>query len=259
MKTHSVTFSSLSVGIAALAVLGKLVVRPALALDDPSSSAAAADGTSTPSSFADSTSIESASSSNEAVASSGPDISSTSPMTTASSSFSATLPTQTPSPGLEQVHIIGTKYTDYLTDGTTITAYPGDPKIDSNLNEPNAPIPARDGLTWDHTDGTYLYDTASGDLDTGDYAVQPNGSYIENAPPFISSTSTPTETETHTVAPQSQRSDATPETDASIITLPVLSTSTSTDDSQRSSQATSKMTRAWTPLGLSRPTDRRIV
>ena len=72
-----------------------------------------------------------------------------------------------------------------------MTAYPGDPTIDGNLNKPNAPIPTHEGLTWDHTDGTYLYDTASGNLDQGDYAVRPDRSYIENALPFVSSTSTP--------------------------------------------------------------------
>jgi hypothetical protein len=89
------------------------------------------------------------------------------------------------------VHIIGTKYTDYFTDGTNVTTFPGDPKIDSNLDKPNAPIPAHEGLKWDHTDGTYLYDTASGDLEVGEYAVQADGSYIENTSPFVSSTSSP--------------------------------------------------------------------
>ena len=69
--------------------------------------------------------------------------------------------------------------------------HPGDPAIDSNFDKPNAPIPTHAGLTWDHTNGGYLYDTPSGDLEVGDYAVQPSGSYIENAPPFVSSTSTP--------------------------------------------------------------------
>jgi len=29
--------------------------------------------------------------------------------------------------------------TDYCTDGTTVTSYPGDPAIDSNFDKPNAP------------------------------------------------------------------------------------------------------------------------
>jgi hypothetical protein len=134
------------------------------------------------------------------------------------------------------VHIIGTKYTDYFTDGTTITAHPGDPKVDSNLNAPNAPIPTHEGLTWVHTTGTYLYDTPSGDLETGDYAVQPNGSYIENALPFVSSTSTPAETETQAAAPQSAGSSAPTLTDASTTSPPAVGDSTSTNDSQQSGQ-----------------------
>ncbi len=31
-------------------------------------------------------------------------------------------------------------------------------------------IPTREGLKWDHTSGMPAYDTASGDLDLGDYA-----------------------------------------------------------------------------------------
>jgi hypothetical protein len=101
---------------------------------------------------------------------------------------------ETPPAGMTEVHIIGTKYTDYFTDGTTVTSYPGDPDIDSHLSEPNAPIPTHEGLTWVHTSGQNLYDTPSGDLEVGQYAVQPDGSYIQNAPPslpFVSSTSTP--------------------------------------------------------------------
>jgi hypothetical protein len=69
-------------------------------------------------------------------------------------------------------------------------AYPGDPDIDSNLNKRDAPQPIHDGLTWVHTTSQYLYDTDSGDLEEGDYAVQPSGAYIENPLPFVSSTST---------------------------------------------------------------------
>jgi hypothetical protein len=34
------------------------------------------------------------------------------------------------------------------------------------------------------------YDTPSGDLELGDYAVEPGGTYIKNALPIVSSTST---------------------------------------------------------------------
>jgi hypothetical protein len=45
-------------------------------------------------------------------------------------------------------------------------------------------------MTWEHTTGQNLHDTPSGDLEVGDYAVQPNGAYIANPLPFVSSTST---------------------------------------------------------------------
>jgi hypothetical protein len=82
-------------------------------------------------------------------------------------------PAEPPPQGLTEVHIIGTKYIDYFTDGTTVTEYPGDPNVDSHLSEKDAPIPVHDGLKWDHTIGRFLYDTPSGDLEVGDYAVQP--------------------------------------------------------------------------------------
>src|SRR6267154_1535774 len=108
----------------------------------------------------------------------------------ATSQATSTPPKEAPTVGLTKVHIIGTKYIDYFTDGTTTYAFPGDPTIDSHFNVPDAPIPTHEGLTWDHSTGQYLYDTPSGDLEVGDYAVQPNGLYIENAPSFISSIST---------------------------------------------------------------------
>jgi hypothetical protein len=55
-----------------------------------------------------------------------------------------------PSP-LTLVRIIGTKYIDYCTDGTNITAYPGDPAIAANFDKPDAPIPCarlvKNGIT----------------------------------------------------------------------------------------------------------------
>jgi hypothetical protein len=111
--------------------------------------------------------------------------------TPATSTPETSVPVAGPAPqGLTLVHIIGTKYVDYFTDGSTVTSYPGDPTIDGNLSKRDAPIPTHPGLTWDHTSGYNLYDTPSGDLELGDYAVQQDGSYIENTPPFASSTST---------------------------------------------------------------------
>ena len=87
------------------------------------------------------------------------------------------------------VHIIGTKYIDYFTDGTNMYTFPGDPEIHAHIAEKDAPIPTHEGLTWVHSTGQYLYDTASGDLEVGQYALQANGTYIQKAHPFVSATS----------------------------------------------------------------------
>jgi len=97
---------------------------------------------------------------------------------------------QTPT-SLTEVHIIGTKYIDYFTDGATIFSFPGDPTIDSHLAEKDAPAPKHEGLTLVHSTGQYLYDTPSGDLEVGQYALQPNGTDIQKGLPFVSATSSP--------------------------------------------------------------------
>jgi hypothetical protein len=185
MRNNIITLSGIGVGIALFAAICVSVVRPALALVDASSSPSADVGSTTVSTLAsDAIMIDSASSTDEATA--------TTTEASGPVEQAATTPAAAPPPiGLTEVHIVGTKYTDYFTDGTTVASYPGDPAIDSNFDKPDAPIPTHAGLTWDHTSGYNLYDTASGDLDVGDYAVQSDGSYIENAPPFVSSTSTP--------------------------------------------------------------------
>src|SRR3989344_8701858 len=135
---------------------------------------------------------------------------------TESSSVTSTNP---PPEGLTEVHIIGKKYIDHFTDGTTVTSYPGDPEIDSHLAEKNAPIPMREGLTWKYTvGGGYIYDTASGDLEVGQYAVLPDGSYIEKRPPFVSSTSTPM-----------VLGESTSATETTLYSAPASTTETTTD------------------------------
>src|SRR5262249_8766716 len=114
-----------------------------------------------------------------------------------------------PPQGLTLVHVVGTKYVDYFTDGTTVTSYPGDPAIDAHLSEKDSAVPTHEGLTWVHTVGEPLYDTPSGDLEQGDYTVDANGQYIANAPPFVSSTSTPP-----TAAPSSPPSSDNPDSSA---------------------------------------------
>jgi hypothetical protein len=87
-------------------------------------------------------------------------------------------------PTLKLVHIVGTKYIDYFTDGTKTYSFPGNPDIDSNLNKPNAPIPTHGNLQWVSTSGMEAYDTPSGDLEVGDYAQEADGSYISNVPAY---------------------------------------------------------------------------
>src|SRR5215831_5895139 len=81
-------------------------------------------------------------------------------------------PTEPPPQGLTLVHINGIRHIDYFTDGSTTIAVPGDPKIDGNLDKPNAPIPTHAGMTWSHTTGDNRYDIPSADLEVGNYAVQ---------------------------------------------------------------------------------------
>jgi hypothetical protein len=100
-------------------------------------------------------------------------------------------------------------------------------------------------MTWVHTTGGYLYDTASGDLDVGDYAVQPNGSNIVNAPPFVSSTSTPATID----SPASDSSQTTspeasaplrrqlPPTTTDTPSVPATDVTTPTSDSTQSASA----------------------
>ena len=114
--------------------------------------------------------------------------------TTDANSTSATLPVQTqtqaqsqPSsdkPTFKLVHVVGSKYIDYFTDGKKTYSFPGNPDIDSNLNKPNAPIPSHAGLTWVSTSGMEAYDTPSGDLESADYAQESDGSFITNVPAY---------------------------------------------------------------------------
>ena len=134
-------------------------------------------------------------------------------------------PTDSPPPGLALVHIVGTKYVDYFTDGSTTISVPGDPKVDGNLDKPNAPIPTHAGMTWVHTTGQHLYDTPSGDLEVGDYAVEADGSYIQHAPPFVSSTSTPAQLPTSMTDSTTASASSTSPTTSSV---PDTSTSTAT-------------------------------
>jgi hypothetical protein len=194
MESDSTSLSILSVVvIVGLLVIGSLKIQQVHAQVHATSSDAVAtpSDSTTPSdaTTGTTTDTESVSPSTE-VATSDSEKAAASDVTSPTESSSVAPPEPAPV-GLTEVHIIGTKYTDYFTDGTTVTAYPGDSAIDSNFDMPDAPIPTHEGLTWVHSTGNDLYDTASGDLEVGQYALESNGSYISNAPPFISSTSTP--------------------------------------------------------------------
>ena len=102
-------------------------------------------------------------------------------------------PSEASPEGLTEVQIIGTKYIDYFTDGTNTYSFPGDPEIHAHLAKKDAPIPTHEGLTWVQSTGQQLYDTPSGDLEPGYYAVQANGTITANKV-FVSSTSTPVTT-----------------------------------------------------------------
>ena len=75
------------------------------------------------------------------------------------------------------VHVSGTAYVDYFSNGSGTVSYPGDPVIDAKLNTPGAPVPTHAGLTWVATKGVPTYDTPSGTLEVGDFVQNPDGSY----------------------------------------------------------------------------------
>ena len=179
MKTRTIAFSAASVLLISLIVIATFKTGIVSAL----TAATTTDATST--------------ASDTTTASSTPASVSSTPPATDATSTSATPPAQTQAPAQSQaqaqpsskpalklVHVVGSKYIDYFTDGTKTYSFPGNPDIDSNLNKPNAPIPSHAGLTWVSTSGMEAYDTSSGDLESGDYAQEADGSYISNVPAY---------------------------------------------------------------------------
>jgi hypothetical protein len=179
MQTRNIVFSAATVLLISLIIIGTFKTGLAAAL-----TATTTDATST--------------ASDTTTASSTPvSGSSTTPATDAGSP-SATPPAQTQAPAQSQVqsqpstskptlklvHVVGTKYVDYFTDGTKTYSFPGDPSVDSNLNKANAPIPSHGNLKWVSTSGMEAYDTTSGDLEVGDYAQEADGSFITNVPAY---------------------------------------------------------------------------
>jgi hypothetical protein len=177
MKNSVIAFSAASVLLTSLIIIATFHTSIVSAL-----AATTTDATSTVSD----TTTASTSSTSASSTTSATDASSTSPTPPAQTQAPAqSQPQAQPSkPALKLVHVVGTKYIDYFTDGTKTYSFPGNPDIDSNLNKPNAPIPTHGNLTWVSTSGMEAYDTPSGDLDVGDYAQEADGSYISNVPAY---------------------------------------------------------------------------
>jgi hypothetical protein len=180
MKTHTIAFSAASVLVISLIIIGtfKTGIVSALTATTTEATTTASDTTTA------STSSTSASSTPPAA-----DASSTFPTLPAQAqatdqSRAQSQPSSGAKPTLKLVHVVGSKFIDYFTDGTKTYSFPGNPDIDSNLNKPNAPIPSHGNLTWVSTSGMEAYDTPSGDLESGDYAQEADGSYITNVPAY---------------------------------------------------------------------------
>ena len=184
MKTSTIAFSAASVLLISLIIIGTFKTGIVSAL-----TATTTDATSTAS---DTTTATTSSTSASSTTS-----------TTDASSTPASSPAQTQAPAQSQaqaqpskptlklVHVVGTKYIDYFTDGTKSYSFPGNQDINSNLNKPNAPIPTHGNLTWVSTSGMEAYDTHSGDLEPGDYAQESDGSFISNVPAYTYTTRPP--------------------------------------------------------------------
>src|SRR5215831_15224868 len=151
MKTNMIKFVGASV-VVALVAIGSTIVRPVLAqVDATSTEAVASSAAATPvadrSPVATSTRDTVASSTAPASVPAESNAASTTPAatppdtTTSQGKAQASAegvahgkpPTDSPPPGLALVHIVGTKYVDYFTDGTTTITVPGDPNVDGNL------------------------------------------------------------------------------------------------------------------------------
>jgi hypothetical protein len=178
MKTHTIAFSAASVLVIGLISIGTFKTGIVSALTATTTDA---------SSTASDTVTASTSSTPASGTTSTTDASSTSDTPPAETQKPAQSQAQSSSSGmssLKLVHMIGSKYVDYFTDGKKTYSFPGNPDIDSNLNKPNAPIPTHGNLQWVSTTGMEAYDTPSGDLESGDYAQESDGSYISNVPAY---------------------------------------------------------------------------
>ena len=242
MKTASIMFIGISAVVLAL-VIGFAIARPVLARVATTSTEASAVSISPVDTIASSTPTNASSTQPVANVSTSTTPVQTAPADTTSTTVgnsngiavdTAVTPTEPPPAGFAAVHIIGTRYIDYFTDGSTTVAVPGDPNIDSNLDKPDGLIPTHAGMTWVHSTGQHLYDAPSGDLEVGDYAAEPNGSYVHNAPPFVSSTSTLAQLSATTTG---NTAAGTSSSISGVVSLAVSDTSTSTATTPSDSSA----------------------
>jgi hypothetical protein len=110
MQNHNVGFLSIGAALLVFAVLGVVIVRPALALEEASSSLPTVDSSTTVSVPNDATTIGSTSTIDETVVSTSSDMNtSTSPESAPGAPEAvAASKAQTPPPNLTEVHITGT-------------------------------------------------------------------------------------------------------------------------------------------------------
>ena len=200
MKNSVIAFSAASVLLTSFIIVGTFKAGIVAALAETSTSATSTDAeaadvlphtaSSTPASIASSTAAEAVTASTTATSTTVAPLIDNATSTASSATSSAShaqgqgssqgASSVKSKPVLKLVHVVGSKYVDFFTDGTTIFSFPGDPSIDANLNKPDAPIPTHAGLTWVSSKAMEAYDTTSGDLEAGTYAQEVNGSFIAN-------------------------------------------------------------------------------
>jgi hypothetical protein len=157
MKTTTIAFSAASVLLASLFIVGTLRTGVVAALTATTTSATVTDAeptiiladtsSSTLSTSASSTIAASAASTTATSTSAAPLTDSATSTANASSATSSVGQTQgqgqrprvTGKPPLKRVHVVGSKYVDFFTDGTTTYSFPGDP-----LRRKSAPSKTRD-------------------------------------------------------------------------------------------------------------------
>ena len=185
MKTHTITFSAASLLLISLIIVGTFKTGIVAALTATSTSATSTDAvpaigladtaSSMPSTYASST--VAALAALTTATSTAPAPVTDNATTTANASSATSSPNQAQphgngKPALKRVRVVGSKYVDFFTDGTTLFSFPGDPLIDTNLNKSDAPNPTHGNLTWVSSKAVEAYDTASGDLEVGTYAQE---------------------------------------------------------------------------------------